>query len=315
MLADLQNSVITGVLLVAIIILFALGFRASLFIGIAIPASFLAGVLGLQLAGLTVNIVVLFSLDPGRRHAGRRRDHRVGVRRAPHGRRHAAARGLLDGREAHGRSGDRCDRDARRGVLAAAVLARHRRRVHEVHADHADRDAVGLARGRAVLHADARRAARARRAGAARRARQGPRALHAHGAPRAAPSGHDAHARRRAAGRRADGLRQVRTRRRVLPQGRARLRPGRDPCARQPLARREGPAGAPGRGPRAEVLRPQDGLYPRRRAAAPVERDRRGHDRRDPVRVRQLAAPRAGGTRSWTRSATRPRTSPASWSR
>jgi len=62
MLADLQNSVATGVLLVTVIILFALGFRASLFIGIAIPASFLAGVLGLQLAGLTVNIVVLFSL-------------------------------------------------------------------------------------------------------------------------------------------------------------------------------------------------------------------------------------------------------------
>src|SRR5205823_4968244 len=62
MLGDLQNSVITGVLLVAVVILFALGFRASLFIGIAIPASFLAGVLGLQLAGLTVNIVVLFSL-------------------------------------------------------------------------------------------------------------------------------------------------------------------------------------------------------------------------------------------------------------
>src|SRR6266436_2571573 len=62
MLGDLQNSVLTGVLLVAIVILFALGLRASLFIGIAIPASFLAGVLGLQLAGLTVNIVVLFSL-------------------------------------------------------------------------------------------------------------------------------------------------------------------------------------------------------------------------------------------------------------
>ena len=62
MLADLQNSVATGVLLVTVIILFALGFRASVFIGIAIPASFLAGVLGLQLAGLTVNIVVLFSL-------------------------------------------------------------------------------------------------------------------------------------------------------------------------------------------------------------------------------------------------------------
>jgi multidrug efflux pump len=62
MLADLQNSVVTGVLLVVVIILFVLGFRASLFIGIAIPASFLAGVLGLQMAGLTVNIVVLFSL-------------------------------------------------------------------------------------------------------------------------------------------------------------------------------------------------------------------------------------------------------------
>jgi multidrug efflux pump len=62
MLGDLQNSVLTGVLLVAVVILFALGLRASLFIGIAIPASFLAGVLGLQLAGLTVNIVVLFSL-------------------------------------------------------------------------------------------------------------------------------------------------------------------------------------------------------------------------------------------------------------
>src|SRR6266487_1749632 len=49
MLGDLQNSVLTGVLLVAIVILFALGLRASLFIGIAIPASFLAGVLGMQL--------------------------------------------------------------------------------------------------------------------------------------------------------------------------------------------------------------------------------------------------------------------------
>jgi multidrug efflux pump len=62
MLQELQNSVVTAVLLVAVIMLFALGFRASLFIGIAIPASFLAGVLGLHLAGLTVNIVVLFSL-------------------------------------------------------------------------------------------------------------------------------------------------------------------------------------------------------------------------------------------------------------
>ncbi len=62
MLSELQNSVITAVLLVIVIMLTVLGARASLFIGIAIPASFLAGILGLQLAGLTVNIVVLFSL-------------------------------------------------------------------------------------------------------------------------------------------------------------------------------------------------------------------------------------------------------------
>ena len=110
--------------------------------------------------------------DPRRRHAGRRRHHRVGIRRAAHVGRHAAARGLFARRQAHGRPGDRRDRDARRRLLAAAVLAGHRRRVHEIHADHADRDAVGLARGGAVLHADARRAARPRRAGAARRARR-----------------------------------------------------------------------------------------------------------------------------------------------
>ena len=163
MLADLQNSVITGVLLVAIIILFALGFRASLFIGIAIPASFLAGVLGLQLAGLTVNIVVLFSLILA---VGMLVDDAIIVSEF-------AERRMSEGmppREAYSLAAKRMagpghcrDRDARRGVLAAAVLARHGRRVHEVHADHADRDAVRVARGRAVLHPDARRAARPRR--------------------------------------------------------------------------------------------------------------------------------------------------------
>ena len=62
MLHELQNSVITAVLLVFVIMLVVLGGRASLFIGIAIPASFLTGILGLQMAGLTVNIVVLFGL-------------------------------------------------------------------------------------------------------------------------------------------------------------------------------------------------------------------------------------------------------------
>jgi multidrug efflux pump len=62
MLSDLQNSVITGLLLVAMIMLYTLGWRASLFIGLAVPGSFLAGILALSLSGLTVNIVVLFTL-------------------------------------------------------------------------------------------------------------------------------------------------------------------------------------------------------------------------------------------------------------
>ena len=90
MLGDLQNSVVTGVLLVAVVILFALGFRASLFIGIAIPASFLAGVLGPAARRAHRQHRGAVLADPRGRHAGRRRHHRVGIRRAPHGRRHGA---------------------------------------------------------------------------------------------------------------------------------------------------------------------------------------------------------------------------------
>ncbi|MES2433330.1 MAG: efflux RND transporter permease subunit [Pseudomonadota bacterium] len=62
MLSDLQNSVLTAVVLVFIVILYALSVRSSILIGLAIPSSFLMGILGLQMAGLTVNLVVLFSL-------------------------------------------------------------------------------------------------------------------------------------------------------------------------------------------------------------------------------------------------------------
>lgn len=62
MLAELQNSVITAILLVAVVILFILGGRASIFIGIAIPFAFLTGILGLEMFGATMNMIVLFSL-------------------------------------------------------------------------------------------------------------------------------------------------------------------------------------------------------------------------------------------------------------
>ena len=62
MLGDLQNNVISAVLLVMIVIVGALGLRSGILVGIAIPGSFLSGILVLQILGLTVNIVVLFSL-------------------------------------------------------------------------------------------------------------------------------------------------------------------------------------------------------------------------------------------------------------
>jgi multidrug efflux pump len=62
MLYDLQNNVIAAVLLVMIVIVAVLGIRAAGLVGLAIPGSFLAGILVISTIGLTVNIVVLFSL-------------------------------------------------------------------------------------------------------------------------------------------------------------------------------------------------------------------------------------------------------------
>lgn len=62
MLGDLQNNVISGILLVMIVVIAALGIRPGLLVGIAIPSSFLLGIMVLGSMGLSINIVVLFSL-------------------------------------------------------------------------------------------------------------------------------------------------------------------------------------------------------------------------------------------------------------
>lgn len=62
MLSDLQNSVLSSVLLVMIMIVAILGLRAGLLVGVSIPGSFLLGILALAAMGLTINTVVLFSL-------------------------------------------------------------------------------------------------------------------------------------------------------------------------------------------------------------------------------------------------------------
>jgi multidrug efflux pump len=62
MLGDLQNNVISAVLLVMIVVIAALGLRSGFLVGIAIPGSFLTGILVLAAFGMTMNIVVLFAL-------------------------------------------------------------------------------------------------------------------------------------------------------------------------------------------------------------------------------------------------------------
>ena len=62
MLKDLQNNVLSAIVLVMVVCVAALGIRSGLLVGLAIPGSFLAGMLVLNAMGLTVNIVVLFSL-------------------------------------------------------------------------------------------------------------------------------------------------------------------------------------------------------------------------------------------------------------
>ncbi len=60
--SNLENSIISGVILVILILLFFLGFRNALFVGLAIPISMLMGIMILYISGVTINIVVLFGL-------------------------------------------------------------------------------------------------------------------------------------------------------------------------------------------------------------------------------------------------------------
>ncbi|MGF1700149.1 efflux RND transporter permease subunit [Photobacterium makurazakiensis] len=62
MLNDLQNNILSAIILVVIVILAILGSRTAFLVGISIPGSFLTGLLVLAISGLTVNIIVLFAL-------------------------------------------------------------------------------------------------------------------------------------------------------------------------------------------------------------------------------------------------------------
>lgn len=62
MVNELTNSIITGMLLVILVLLFFLGFLNAVFVGIAIPLSMLMSFIMVQALGMTLNMVVLFSL-------------------------------------------------------------------------------------------------------------------------------------------------------------------------------------------------------------------------------------------------------------
>ena len=60
--ANLENSIISGVVLVVLVLLFFLGLRNALFVGIAIPLSMFISFMVLSGIGYTINMMVLFGL-------------------------------------------------------------------------------------------------------------------------------------------------------------------------------------------------------------------------------------------------------------
>ncbi|MDA0939244.1 MAG: efflux RND transporter permease subunit, partial [Proteobacteria bacterium] len=62
MVAELENGLILAAFLVICIIVYTMGWRSAMLVALSLPTSFLVGILILQISGLTLNMVVLFSL-------------------------------------------------------------------------------------------------------------------------------------------------------------------------------------------------------------------------------------------------------------
>ncbi len=60
--SNLENSIISGVILVTLVLTFFLGLRNALFVGVAIPMSMFIAFMLLNLTGVSLNLMVLFSL-------------------------------------------------------------------------------------------------------------------------------------------------------------------------------------------------------------------------------------------------------------
>ncbi|MEX2585782.1 MAG: efflux RND transporter permease subunit [Balneolaceae bacterium] len=62
LIADLENSIISGMLFVVLVLVFFLGVRNALLVGTAVPLSIFVGFIVLNAMGLSVNFIILFSL-------------------------------------------------------------------------------------------------------------------------------------------------------------------------------------------------------------------------------------------------------------
>ena len=62
LVSDLENNIISGLILVLVVLLFAMGIRNAIFVAMAIPLSMLLSFIVLMAMDITLNMVVLFSL-------------------------------------------------------------------------------------------------------------------------------------------------------------------------------------------------------------------------------------------------------------
>ena len=126
MLNDLQNSVISAVLLVMVVVISALGVRSGLLSGHRYSGSFLTALLTLFLIDVSLNIVVLFSLILA---VGMLVDGAIVVTEFAERKLSERVPGIRPTcRRRHGYNTDHCfDRDDAGGFLTAGVLARRRR--------------------------------------------------------------------------------------------------------------------------------------------------------------------------------------------
>ncbi len=62
MVRDLENNILSGLILVVAVLFFFMGFRNAIFAGVAIPLSMLISFVVIDAMGMTLNMVVLFSL-------------------------------------------------------------------------------------------------------------------------------------------------------------------------------------------------------------------------------------------------------------